>query len=124
MVSRRHLCITWMQNNFVSSVRPEILSTEGGVRDLRRRLADSVKSDVMGGVDTQRQEMTGESGELWDNELPPVSLAVGDGVLNIDRSDHGSVFVDLLMQVPPLLSERPEDIMFFSSGWVKFIAWV
>jgi len=51
-------------------------------------------------------------------------LAVGDGVLNIDRSDHGSVFVDLLMQVPPLLSERPEDIMFFSSGWVKFIAWV
>ena len=89
------------------------LSTEEGVRDLRRRLANSVKSDVMGGVVTQRQEMTGESGELRDNELPPVSLAVGDGVLNIGRSDRSSVLVDLLKQVPPLLSERPEHSLSF-----------
>jgi len=89
------------------------LSTEGGVRELRRRLADSVKGNVMGGVDTQRQETAGESGESRDNEVPPVSLAIGDGVLNIDRSEHCSVLVDLLRKAPPLLTERPEDILIF-----------
>jgi len=89
------------------------LSTERGVRELRRRLAESVKSNVMGGVDTQRQETAGESGESRDNEVPPVSLAIGDGVLNIDRSEHCSVLVDLLRKAPPLLTERPEDILIF-----------
>ena len=89
------------------------LSTEGGVRQLRQRLAEFVKSNVMGGVDTQRGETTGESGNSRDNEVPPVSLEIGEGFLNIDRSDHCSVLIDLLRQVPPLLSERPEDILFF-----------
>ena len=33
--------------------------------------------------------------------------------MNVDRGDYSPVLVDLLRQVPPLLSERPEDILFF-----------
>jgi len=100
------------------------LSIEGGVRQLRQRLAEFVKSNVMGGVDTQRGEAMGESGNSRDNEVPPVSLEIGEGFLNIDRSDHCSVLIDLLRQVPPLLSERPEDILFFFTRLGEIYIWV
>ena len=89
------------------------LNTEGGVRQLRQRLGDFVKGNAMGGVDIQREQATGESGSSRDNEVPPVSRGFYDVSLSIDRGDHSSVLVDLLRQVPPLLSECPEDILFF-----------
>jgi len=84
------------------------LSTEGGVRQLRQRLADFVKGNATGGVDMQREQATGESGSSQDN-----GVAFDEVSLSVDRGDHSSVLVDLLRQVPPLLSECPEDILFF-----------
>ena len=89
------------------------LSTGGDVRDLRRRLAEFIKSDVMDGVDTRRDEQASESGEVVNTELPPASVAASGIGLSVDRSNHTSVLVDLLKQIPPLLSERPEDILGF-----------
>jgi len=89
------------------------LNTEGGVRQLRQRLVDFVRSNAMGGVDMQHGEARGESGSTQDNGVPPVRLETSEGLLNVGRGDHSSVLIDLLRQVPPLLSERPEDILFF-----------
>ena len=79
------------------------LSTEGGVRQLRQRLVDFVRSNAMGGVDMQHGEARGESGNGQDNGAPPVSLEIDEGSLNVDTGGHSSVLIDLLRQVPPLI---------------------
>jgi hypothetical protein len=56
---------------------------------------------------------------FWrDTATPPIE----DGSQGVSGASQAQVLVDLLRQVMPLCSERPEDILrFFLSGWVIFM---
>jgi hypothetical protein len=45
-----------------------------------------------------------------------------DTAQSVSGASQAQVLVDLLKQVKPLCSERPEDILFLS-GWAIFMRW-
>jgi hypothetical protein len=62
-------------------------------------------------VDLRRDVQATGPGEVLNPDLPPFNLPGGGNGPSLDRTDQTPVLVDLLKQVPPLLSEHPEDIL-------------
>ena len=84
------------------------LSSSGLVRELRSRLANSLKADQM-----DRKE------EQQDSQASAAAAMLSPGSDEGPQGDSGfnltHVLSDLLKQIKPLTSEEPEDILLFSS---------
>jgi hypothetical protein len=67
----------------------------------------------MGGARLQEDEQASEPVEIVNTDSYPSDSPVNDSVQCMDRVDQTPVLIDLLKQVPPLVSESPEDILNF-----------
>jgi len=89
------------------------LISSGSVRLLRRRLREFLTNVQMGGDELQDQQQTGAPVEVGSLN---VSTHNGPGDNNssaMGQCSYTPVLVELVKHIPPLLSERPEDILKF-----------
>ena len=89
------------------------LSCCGPVRELRRRLAEFLRRSVMERFELQHDTQASVPAGVLNTGFDPPPPPHDEGTQCTCGISQTPVLVDLLKQVEPLLSERPEDILLF-----------
>ena len=103
--------------------RADLISSES-VRLLRRRLREFLRNAEMGGDELRDQEQAGAPVDMGGFDVSMHNGPAGNNSLTMGGGSYTPVLVELVKQIPPLLSERPEDILSFLCGSKKYTNWV
>jgi len=78
----------------------------------------------MGGDELQGEEHAGAPVDMGGLDVSMHNGPAGNNSLAMGEVSYTLVLVELVKQIPPLLSERPEDILSFLCGSKKYTNWV
>ena len=89
------------------------LSCGGSVQLLRRRLRDFISKVEMGGDESQERDQSNAPVDADGLNFSVPNGSAGRNSLGMATGNYSPVLFELVKQVTPLLSEKPEDILHF-----------
>ena len=89
------------------------LSCGGSVQLLSRRLTDFIRKVEMGGDELQDQDLSDAPVDADGLNFFVPNGSAGRNSLGMAMGNYSPMLFELVKQVPPLLSDKPEDILHF-----------